>query len=188
MATIRPMRAEDIQNVEYVCRMTAGEQSVKDEKVGNITAKMFSTYYVRDCCDSCFVLADESDRAGGYILCEPDYRRFRKNFRKTDVPQIYKSDRTSGIKSWFFPVPYSLLGRKYPAHLHIDLLPEYQNGGYGSKMIQMLLKDLRQKNIKGVMLIAGSRNCGAIRFYKKNGFEMIFNKFGEAVMAMDLTK
>lgn len=188
MVTIRPMRTEDIQNVEYVCRMTAGELSIKDETVGNIMAKMFSTYYVRDCCESCLVLADENDRVVGYILCETDYKRFRENFRKTDVPQIYKLDRISGIKSWFFPVPYSLLGRKYPAHLHIDLLPEYQNGGYGSKMIQMLLENLRQKNIKGVMLIAGSWNCGAIRFYMKNGFKIIFNKFSETVMVMDLTK
>ena len=35
------------------------------------------------------------------------------------------------------------MGWKYPAHLHIDLLPEYQSGGYGTKMMQMLLEDLR---------------------------------------------
>ena len=34
MPTIRRMRADDIKDVEYVCRMTAGELSIKDEKVG----------------------------------------------------------------------------------------------------------------------------------------------------------
>ena len=30
MPTIRRMRADDINDVEYVCRMTAGELSIKD--------------------------------------------------------------------------------------------------------------------------------------------------------------
>ncbi len=188
MATIRRMRADDIKEVEYVCRMTAGELSIKDEKVGRKMSKMFSTYYARECYDSCFVLVDESDKAVGYILCEPDYKRFRRIFRKVDVPAIYKLDKKSGRKAWTFPVPYSVLGGKYPAHMHIDLLPEYQNGGYGTKMVQMLLEDLKKKDVKGLMLIAGAWNHGAIRFYKRNGFKMIFNKLNQAVMAIDLTK
>ncbi len=188
MATIRRMRADDIKDVEYVCRMTAGEKSINDEAVGRLMSSMFSTYYARECYDSCFVLVDESDKAVGYILCEPDYRRFSKVFRKVDVPEIYKLDKKSGRRSWFFPVPYTFYSCKYPAHLHIDLLPEYQNGGYGSKMIQMLLEDLKSKNIKGVMLIAGIWNHGAIRFYKRNGFKTIFKGFGENIMAIDLTK
>ncbi len=188
MATIRRMRADDIKDVEYVCRMTAGELSIKDEKVGNRMAKMFSTYYARECYDSCFVLVDDADKAVGYVLCEPDYRRFSKVFRNVDVPEIYKLDKKSGRRCWFFPVPYTFYSCKYPAHLHIDLLPEYQNGGYGSKMIQMLLEDLKSKNVKGVMLIAGIWNHGAIRFYKRNGFKTIFKGFGENIMAIDLTK
>ncbi len=188
MASIRRMRADDIKDVEYVCRMTAGELSIKDEKVGRKMSKMFSTYYARECYDSCFVLVDETDKAVGYVLCEPDYRRFQKLFRKIDVPEIYKLDKKSGRRSWLFPIPYTFYGIKYPAHLHIDLLPEYQNSGYGSKMIQMLLEDLKSKNVKGVMLIAGIWNHGAIRFYKRNGFKMLFKGFGEAIMAYDLTK
>lgn len=188
MATIRRMRADDIKDVEYVCRMTAGELSINDEKIGRKMSKMFSTYYARECYDSGFVLVDESDKAVGYILCEPDYRRFRKIFRKIDVPEIYKLDRKCGLESWFFPVPYTFWGCKYPAHLHIDLLPEYQNGGYGSEMIQMLMADLKSKNVKGLMLITGIWNHGAIRFYKRNGFKTLFKGFGEAIMAIDLLK
>ncbi len=188
MATIRRMRAEDIKDVEYVCRMTAGELSINDEKVGRKMSKMFSTYYARECYDSCFVLVDENDKAVGYILCEPDHHRFSKLFRKIDVPEIFKLDKKSGFRCWFFPVPYTLMGWKYPAHLHIDLLPQYQNGGYGTKMMQMLLEDLKSKNVKGVMLIAGIWNHGAERFYKRNGFKTIFKGFGENIMAIDLTK
>jgi len=188
MASIRRMRADDIKDVEYVCRMTAGELSIKDEAVGTRMAKMFSTYYARECYDSCFVLVDEADKAVGYILCEPDYRRFREIFRKIDVPTIYKLNKKSGRRAWYFPVPYTFFGWKYPAHMHIDLLPEYQNGGFGTKMVQMLLEDLKSKKVKGVMLIAGQWNDGAIRFYKRNGFKMLFKGLGEAIMAFDLTK
>lgn len=188
MATIRRMRADDIKEVEYVCRMTAGELSINDEAVGKRMSKMFSTYYARECYDSCFVLVDDSDKAVGYILCEPDYRRFRRIFRKVDVPAIRKLNKRSGRKAWYFPVPYAFFGRKYPAHMHIDLLPKYQNGGFGTKMVQMLLEDLKARGIKGLMLIASDENHGAIRFYKRNGFKMLFKGMGEAIMAIDLTK
>lgn len=188
MAEIRKMRPEDMADVEYVCRMTAGPVSRRNPVVGNRIAKMFSTYYVRECWETCFVLADDNDKAVGYILCEPDYRRFKKIFRKIDVPAITKLHIPSGFKSWFFPISYSFYGRKYPAHLHIDLLDDYQSKGYGAKMVQMLLDELKKRNIKGIMLIASAENYGAIRFYKRLGFEVVFKGFGEAVMAQDLTE
>ena len=93
MATIRPLRHTDTSAVEYVCRMTAGEIHKKEPIYGNILAKMFSTYYARECCDTSFVLADDNDVAVGYVMCEPDYKRYGKLFRKIDtkIPiSIYK--------------------------------------------------------------------------------------------------
>ncbi len=188
MATIRRMRADDIKDVEYVCRMTAGPISRRDAEVGNRIAKMFSTYYARECWETSFVLSDEADKAVGYLLCEPDYRRFKKIFRKVDVPAITKLHIPSGLKSWFFPIPYSFYGRKYPAHLHIDLLDDYQNKGYGAKMVQGLLEELKEQNVKGIMLITSEENDGAIRFYNRLGFKMLFKGFGEAIMAQTLTE
>lgn len=186
MANIRPMRPDDLKAVEYVCRMTAGEVCRREPIIGNRVAKMYSTYYVRECFDTCFVLADDSDKAVGYVLCEPDWRRYHRIFRKVDVPHIASLKKSDGLKAWLFPVPYMFFGSKYPAHLHIDLLDEYQGQGYGSKMIKMLLDELKKRNIPGVMLMASGENEGAIRFYGRLGFKMLIKTKATAVMAIDL--
>ncbi len=188
MVKVRPMRPEDLEAVEYVCRMTAGEESQKDPVVGDKMAKIFSTYYVRECYDTCFVLADENDKAVGYILCEPDFKRYRKVYRKIDVPHIKTLDKYWGKRAWTMPIPYTILGFKYPAHLHIDILDEYQNKGYGRLLMEALLDKLKKNGIKGIMLMAGSWNEGAIRFYSRFGFKMFLKKFGTAVMVKNLKK
>ena len=186
MATIRPMRPEDLKDVEYVCRMTAGPGAQKDPVIGYRLARMFSTYYVRECYDTCFVVADESDKAVGYILCEPDYKRYKKIFRKVDVPEIKKLHKKSGQQAWLFPIPYCFFGHKYPAHLHIDILDEYQNQGLGSKLMEILFEELKKRKVKGIMLQANLSNEGAVRFYKRLGFKMLSTKLHTATMGKSL--
>ena len=186
MATIRPMRPEDLKDVEYVCRMTAGPGAQKDPVIGYRLARMFSTYYVRECYDTCFVVADESDKAVGYILCEPDYKRYKKIFRKVDVPEIKKLHKKSGQQAWLFAIPYCFFGHKYPAHLHIDILDEYQNQGLGSKLMEVLFEELKKRKVKGIMLQANLSNEGAVRFYKRLGFKMLSTKLHTATMGKSL--
>lgn len=186
MATIRKMRPEDLKDVEYVCRMTAGPVCQKDPVLGYRIARMFSTYYVRECHDTCFVLVDDSDKAVGYVLCEPDYKRFSEIYRKVDVPEIKKLDKESGKKAWLFPIPYNFFGRRYPAHLHIDILEEYQSQGYGAKLMDALFTELKARNVRGVMLQADINNKGAIRFYSRLGFKMLSTKMKTATMAKNL--
>ena len=186
MVSIRPIRPEDLKDVEYVCRMTAGPGCQKDPVLGYRIARMFSTYYVRECYDTCFVVADESDKVVGYILCEPDYKRYKKVFRKLDVPEIKKLHKKSGQQAWLFPIPYCFFGHKYPAHLHIDILDEYQNQGLGSKLMEVLFEELKKRKVKGIMLQANLSNEGAVRFYKRLGFKMLSTKLHTATMGKSL--
>lgn len=186
MPYIRPMRSDDLKDVEYVCRMTAGPGSRKDPVVGYRIARTYSTYYVRECSESSFVLVDESDKVVGYVLCETNHKRFRKIYRKTDVPEIKKLDKKSGRKAWLFPIPYSFFGRKYPAHLHIDILDEYQNQGFGAKLMNTLFDELKRRNVKGVMLQTDFDNTGAVRFYERLGFKTLSRKFKTVTMAKNI--
>lgn len=183
MPYIRQMRPSDLKEVEYICRMTAGPGCRKDPVAGYRIARMYSTYYVRECHEYSFVLVDESDNVVGYILCEPDYKRFRRVYRKKDVPEIKKLNKKSGQQAWFFPVPYTVYGRKYPAHLHINILDEYQNMGFGAKLMDTLMQDLKRRGIKGVMLETDLTNTGAIRFYERLGFETLSAKNDTVKMA-----
>ena len=61
----------------------------------------------------------------------------------------------------------------YPAHLHIDILPQGQGQGWGRKLIDRLLQELRNEQIQAVHLGVGARNSNAIGFYEHVGFYLL---------------
>ena len=188
MAVIRKVKKDDLKDIEYICGQTAGALCRREPIIANRVAKMYSTYYVSECSDSSFCLSDDNGKAVGYILCEPDFKRYRKLYRKSYVPKIFELNKKDGFLSWLFPIPYSFFGLKYPAHLHIDILPEYQSKGYGSEMVNTLLNYLRENNVKGVMLATDKDNTGAIRFYKRLGFKILIksDKISGVLMGKEL--
>lgn len=103
-----------------------------------------------------------------------------------DVPEIKKLHKKSGQQAWLFPIPYCFFGHKYPAHLHIDILDEYQNQGLGSKLMEVLFEELKKRKVKGIMLQANLSNEGAVRFYKRLGFKMLSTKLHTATMGKSL--
>ena len=58
----------------------------------------------------------------------------------------------------------------YPAHLHIDLLPQAQGQGWGRALIETLLAQLRDLHVSGIHLGVSTANLGAIGFYERVGF------------------
>ena len=75
---------------------------------------------------------------------------------------------------------------RYPAHLHIDLLDDYTGKGSGSLLMKAQLENLTAKKVPGVMLIVGSGNKKAIRFYRRHGFRTLISLFGGTVMGRKL--
>lgn len=185
MPFIRQAEDRDIAGIEYVCRMTAGPESRKREDVGRKMALTYSTYYARAEQETSFVL-DDDGKVAGYILCAPDFSRYIKSFHKNEIKKIWPIDKLHCIFAYFMPYGYLPFKRKYPAHLHIDLLEEYQSKGYGSQMIKALLEKLKEMQIPGVMLIVDKDNTGAQRFYERAGFKKIISAFGGVVMGMKL--
>lgn len=185
MPLIRTARKSDLADAEYICIQTAGGILRKNEKMEKITALMFSTYYINEETKHCFVLED-NESVVGYILCAPSAKRFAKCYRKDNLKKICKLSPLWAFFAFFTPVKYSLLGGKYPAHLHIDILEDYQSSGYGKKLMSSLLEHLKQNGVKGVMLSCSSDNSRAIAFYKKFGFKKIISAFGGTLMGKEI--
>lgn len=74
----------------------------------------------------------------------------------------------------------------YPAHLHIDILPEGQGQGWGRKLLDTLLAQMRSHNIQGVHLGVGGKNSKAIGFYSHYGFEPLVTESWGIVFGMML--
>jgi GNAT superfamily N-acetyltransferase len=60
---------------------------------------------------------------------------------------------------------------KYPAHLHIDILPEYQRKGHGTNLINAFLEAVKKADANGVHLDMVQHNVTARAFYERMGFE-----------------
>ncbi|MBR2875824.1 MAG: GNAT family N-acetyltransferase [Clostridia bacterium] len=185
MIKIREANINDAERVEYICKMTADEKSKTEEKAGKITSTIYASYYIEEEPDNAFVLEDDGVVVG-YIVCAENYRSFKTVFTSVYSEKVKNLSKSAGLFARVLPFPYVIFGRKYPAHLHINLLPGYRSNGYGAEMIKLLEQKLRGKGVKGVMLMASKENTGAVRFYKRNGFEIIISAFGGVVMAKSL--
>ena len=83
--------------------------------------------------------------------------------------------------------PASLTDR-YPAHLHINLLPRLQGTGLGRLLIERLVAQLRQRGVAGVHLGVSATNEPAIGFYRHMGFEPeAVEPDGGLIMVLSLT-
>ena len=62
-----------------------------------------------------------------------------------------------------------------PAHMHINILPEYQRQGWGRKLIGQAVKHLKENGLNGLWLGLHPKNTNARKFYSRVGFEQIPN-------------
>ena len=61
----------------------------------------------------------------------------------------------------------------YPAHFHINLLPEVQGQGFGTELIAEFIRQLHSDECPGTHLGVSINNTGAIAFYRKVGFTVL---------------
>lgn len=64
-----------------------------------------------------------------------------------------------------------LLDPRWPAHLHINLLPEARGTGLGAALMEQWQNHLKQANVPGCHLGTMAENRRAITFFEKMGFE-----------------
>ncbi len=159
---------------------------VETEKDLRYLRLMYNDYYTEVEPESCFVAVDDEDEAVGYILCAPDHSKFKTLFKKFYLPEIKELGLKFYIQALMDIYSHTLYVKKYPAHLHINVLNVCQGQGTGSQLMDSLKNELRSKGIKGLMLSCAADNDGAIRFYKRNGFKVLATVAGGCIMAVEL--
>jgi ribosomal protein S18 acetylase RimI-like enzyme len=75
---------------------------------------------------------------------------------------------------------------RYPAHLHIDLLPRLQGRGDGRRLLTALLDGLAAAGAPGVHLGVSTANQRAVGFYRRMGFTEVRTYSSSLVMARPL--
>lgn len=152
---------------------------------------LFVDYYISYEKDNSFLAIDPKiDRAVGYILGTLDSRRQAFAFVRKMLPkifgQIFRTTLFSHpesmkavfvfIRSLFTHTNPKGLFKDYPAHLHINVLEEYQDDGTGSRLLEIYEGHLLSRNCRGVHLQTTDQNTKAVRFYLKKGYRQMDKK------------
>ncbi|NUP51479.1 MAG: GNAT family N-acetyltransferase [Catenulispora sp.] len=183
--TVRLYRPEDRDAVYDICIRTGynGGDAREVYRDHDLLPDMFAGPYTVLEPDLAFVL-DDGGRAVGYVVGTSDTARFARDFRERWLPTV--ADRhplPQGEPTTLEESMTALLYRPehmlapeaadYPAHLHIDLLPDYQGRGFGRILLTTLFAALDKAGAARVHLVMATANTAARAFYDRLGFHEI---------------
>jgi ribosomal protein S18 acetylase RimI-like enzyme len=187
MITVRPYHPRDRQAVVTICHRTGyfGEDAAPYFGDAELFGLLFTAYYMECEPQNCFV-ADDNSTAVGYIIGSADTGAQREAFDRLIVPRIVRRAFTRTLfrhpgDVWFLlgltdHADYEKklytedLVTSFPAHLHMNVLPEYQRRGLGSRLMERFLSAMREAGAPGVHLVTSTENKKALPFYQKEGF------------------
>lgn len=179
---IRTAERRDREALEEICLATAMEQARKHALLREAFLMVFCDYYVQQEREHCFVAVDEKDAAVGYILGAPSFEKWEREIHSSYLDRSENVIAKSIVKGEAETMrPFA---ERYPAHLHIDILPQYQRMGLGSRLMDVLRDHLRKQGIKGVMLGVSSDNEKGKSFYRRYGFEELARDDSQIVMGI----
>ncbi|EGX56137.1 acetyltransferase [Streptomyces zinciresistens K42] len=186
MTGIRPYRPGDREAVEDICVRTAhaGGDSRPHYADPGVFPAAFATPYAVLEPDLAFVLDDGRGRAVGYVVGAADTPRFVAEYRARWLPSVAaRYPEPSGPAATpdeeialLLHTPERMLVpevARYPAHLHIDLLPRWQRRGHGRALMGTLFAALRGRGVAAVHLTMLTANTPARAFYDRLGFHVV---------------
>lgn len=185
-AVIRPYRPSDRDAVYDVCLRTAdagGDGTPLYQQDPELPGDVFAGPYAFLEPDFAFVV-DNGERVTGYVLGTPDTTRYVTAFRERWLPVAgpkhpepdHEPVTPAEHAAWFLHHQHEILQphiADYPAHLHIDLLPESQRQGLGRGLMTTILDAFRRAGAPAVHLAVVSTNTNAIAFYDRLGFHRL---------------
>lgn len=174
MPTIRPYRPADKSRMQELCVLTSNPDNVYHGEYALYLTTTYNDYYTEHEPESCFVLADDDDVPVGYIICAKKCKKWRRIFLKEYMPKLKANKEGFTLfEPYMELILHSLFARRYPAHLHVDILKEYCGQGYGVQLMNTLFDHLRENGVRGVQLLVDASNQRAQKFYLRSGFKIL---------------
>jgi len=182
--SIRSFKESDLPALYEICLKTgdSGKDASSIYKDPKLLGHFYAAPYAILKTKLVYILAKD-DVPIGYIIGTDDSQEFFRITEEKWFPQLRRqyslpngTDNSPDariirlIHKGHVPRPELL---SYPAHLHIDILPEGQGKGMGRKLIEVFKNKLIEMNVTALHLEVGKRNTDAIKFYEKVGFNLI---------------
>ncbi|WP_062079254.1 GNAT family N-acetyltransferase [Demequina globuliformis] len=186
--TIRPATDADRDAIARICLLTGNAGGDATGMYGDETAlaDVYATPYL-DGPGSFALVWDQGEGAIGYCVGTSDTAAFQAWFTRTWWPSVAhahplrtEADETLLRAATNAERMMTPLVEDYPAHLHIDLLPQAQGKGAGRQLIEAAVAILADRGVPGVHLGIDPANVGAAAFYPRVGFQVAPGSPGDA--------
>jgi ribosomal protein S18 acetylase RimI-like enzyme len=199
-AVIRPFHPSDLPSIYRICLQTGevGGDATALYRDPDLLAHLYAGPYPIADPGLTFVVVDELGLVG-YIVATADTSRFeqwleqawwpalRERYPLQEDPRDGTEDHVVVQRIHDWPRADQALLDRFPAHLHIDLLPRAQGQGLGRRLVETLSAALRGRGVPGVHLGVDDRNTGAIAFYQRVGFTLAQQHEWGRTLALDLS-
>jgi ribosomal protein S18 acetylase RimI-like enzyme len=187
-AAIRPYSPGDLPALYGICLRTgeAGQDASAyyPPQDHDLLGTIFAAPYAVLEPQSAFVVDDGHGRAVGYILGTGDTAAFARRFRDEWLPTVAgrwpapagEPATPSEVMAGLLHTPERMVLPQcaaYPAHLHIDVLPDFQGTGHGRALMEAFLGALAGRGVPAVHLGMLTANTPARAFYDRLGFHPI---------------
>lgn len=196
---IRPFQPDDLNAIYQICLQTgASGQDASDLFSDPL---LLGAYYAAPYCtfspEICFVVT-KVQRVVGYIVGCQDSYQFAEQCEQEWFPRLRQQYPLATVRSnaaetkmvHLLHQGYTAAStyQDYPAHFHINLLPETQGSGIGKQLINTFINQLKSLQVTGLHLVVASENKRAIHFYEKIGFQAITSNEDSIGYALALTQ
>lgn len=188
MASIRPVRSEDVGALYAISLATGLEGGdaahlYDDPKLlGHIYAAPYAELEPQ-----LALVLEDAQGVAGFAVGVIDTLEWEDRLEKEwwprlrplhpDPPEAFRDSWTQDERRWSMihrprRTPAGVVG-KYPAHLHMNLLPRAQGKGLGSKLIAGWRGIAVEHGAKGIHVGVNRANRRARRFWEKVGFAQL---------------
>ncbi len=196
---IRPARPDDRPALDDICLRTGhlGGDATGLYRDHALLPAVYVDPYLALEPDLAFVVAADDDAVRGYVLGARDTRDFERRTEETWWPPLrsrYPRERwpagdPDGDVVDLLHHPRTAepdVVEVYPSHLHVDLLPAVQGGGWGRRLLETLFAALAAAGSPGVHLGVAAANERAIGFYRRMEFIELRREHGGLTMGRRL--
>lgn len=197
-AEIRTYRPGDEQTLYDICLLTgdSGVDATALYQDARLLGEVYVGPYLR-APDALALVGSDADGVAGYVLGVPDTVAFeqwcerswwpvlRTRYPLGTFPDGSPDDRIVHLIH-NPPTASPDVVERYPAHLHIDLLPRLQGQGDGRRLLTALLDGLAAAGAPGIHLGVAATNERAIGFYRRMGFTDVQAYTHSLIMARPL--
>lgn len=182
---IRAYQAGDRDAVYDVAVRTgaAGQDARGRYSTDDLIGDIYAGPYLHLEPEHAYVL-DSGSRPVGYVIGTASTTGYVAAYRDRWLPFMHQryqppdgppaTDEERKLSDMFNPEFMLVDGlAPYPAHLHINLLPDYQGGGFGRAMMSTFLASVAAAGVASCHLAVRPTNTAALGFYARLGWQRL---------------